>query len=148
MTTRADIVAAARRYIGTPYHHMGRTPGVGLDCAGVLIAVGRELRLVAVDFDVPNYVPQPDGVSLLQWCRVHMTPVPRNAMRPGDAIVLRPGVRPQHMALLGDYVHGGLSIIHSSYEAHPPRVIETRLMFSQVLRFVAAFALPSVVEVE
>lgn len=145
MTTRAEIVAVARSYIGTPHHHMGRLPGVGIDCAGVLICAGRETGLVAADFDVPAYVPQPDGHSLLDWCREHLGPAVAQAdMRPGDAIVLRAGPRPQHLALLGDYRHGGLSIIHACADSHPPRVIETRLMFSRVLRFVAAFRMPGV----
>lgn len=145
MTTRADVVRVARSYLGTPHHHLGRLPGVGLDCAGVLICAGRELSLVAPDFDVPAYVPQPDGHSLLSWCREHLGPAVSKAdMRPGDALVLRSGSRPQHLAILGDYMHGGLSIIHASMEADPPRVIETRLMFSPTLRFVAAFRMPGV----
>lgn len=146
MTTRAEIVAIARTFLDTPYHHMGRQPGVAMDCAGVLICAGRAAGLVPADFDVPNYVPQSDGVSLLTWCREHLGPaVSRLDLQPGDVIVVRPGVRPQHLALLGDYRHGGLSIIHSSNEARPPRVIETRLMFSEALRFVAAFRMPGVV---
>ena len=45
--TRADAVRVARTYIDTPFQHMGRLPGVGLDCAGVLVCVARELSLVA-----------------------------------------------------------------------------------------------------
>lgn len=145
MTTRAELVAIARGFIDTPYHHMGRRPGVGLDCAGVLICAGRAAGLVPPDFDVPNYVPRPDGYSLLAWCREHMGgQVGQEQMRPGDAIVVRPGLRPQHLALLGDYRHGGLSMIHASQDAVPQRVIESRLMLWRGLRFVAAFRMPGV----
>lgn len=34
----ALAVAEARRCVGTPWHHGGRLPGVGLDCAGLLVA--------------------------------------------------------------------------------------------------------------
>ncbi len=34
---REDFVRVARSYIGTPFHHQGRLPGVGLDCAGVIV---------------------------------------------------------------------------------------------------------------
>ena len=145
MTTRADVVRVARSYVGTPHHHLGRLPGVGLDCAGVLICTGRELGLVAADFDVPTYSPHPDGHSLIDWCDEFMGPdVAEGDMQPGDAIIVRVEARPQHIAILGDYVHGGLSIIHSAMNATPPRVIETRLMFSRVLKFVVAYALPSI----
>ncbi len=28
-------IAAARTCLGTPFHHQGRAPGVGLDCIGL-----------------------------------------------------------------------------------------------------------------
>lgn len=34
---RADVVAAARLLIHTPFGHQGRIPGVALDCAGVVV---------------------------------------------------------------------------------------------------------------
>lgn len=143
--TRADIVRVARSYIDTPFHHMGRQPGLGLDCAGVLVCDARDLGLVSPGFDVPAYTPTPDGRSMLQWCDRFMTRVSREDMQPGDAIVLITDKHPQHLGILGDYRHGGLSIIHAANTATPPRVIETRLMFSRVQRFVAAYALPGIV---
>jgi hypothetical protein len=67
-------------------------------------------------------------------------------MQPGDIAVLITDLLPQHLGLLGDYRHGGLSIIHAcnARSCVPPRVIETRLMFSRALRFVAAFEFPGI----
>lgn len=144
MTSREDIVRVARSYLGTPFHHRGRLPGVGLDCAGILVCAARELALVAAGFDVPPYTMTPDGRSMVAWCERYMTPVTREAMQPGDAVLLIVDALPQHLGILGDYRHGGLSIIHAAARADPPRVIETRLMFSRVQRFVAAYALPGV----
>ena len=142
MTTRADVVRVARSYSGTPFHHMGRLPGVGLDCVGLLICCARELGLVALDFDIPAYTPSPDGGTMLAWTKEYMTPVSQAEMQPGNVILLITDTEPQHLAILGDYLHGGLSIIHAANAAKPPRVIETRLMFSRVQRFVAVYALP------
>jgi NlpC/P60 family putative phage cell wall peptidase len=36
---RLAIVAEARRWIGTPYHHKGRVFGAGVDCGGLLYEV-------------------------------------------------------------------------------------------------------------
>lgn len=144
MTTREEIVTAARGHIGTPFHHLGRLPGVGLDCAGLLVVVARQLALMPATFDVPVYGPNPDGRKMLAWCNEYMTPVTRENMRPGDALVMITDVLPQHLGILGDYRHGGLSLIHAANGARPPRVIETRLMFSRVQRFVAAYAFPGV----
>ena len=37
-----NMIAAARACLGTPFHHQGRMPGVGLDCIGlVIVALAR-----------------------------------------------------------------------------------------------------------
>lgn len=142
MTDAQKIVATARSYIDTPFHHQGRLPGIGLDCAGLVICVARALDMVEPDFDVPTYDRAPDG-SMIPWCRAHM--VQLKEPKPGDVIVVTVDRQPQHMGIVGDYRHGGHSIIHAHISARPtPRVIETRLMYSEALRFVAAFRLPEV----
>jgi hypothetical protein len=139
---RSEIVRVARSYLDTPFRHMGRVPGKELDCAGLLICVARELCLVSHDFDVPAYT-QPDG-TMLKWCFRHMTPTKDKQI--GDAIVVAIDKEPQHLGILADYRHGGLSIIHAcnAPSCKPARVIETRLMFSRVMTFVAAFQFPGV----
>ena len=43
MTTREQIVAAARGWAGTPYHHQASVKGVGCDCLGLIRGLWREL---------------------------------------------------------------------------------------------------------
>ena len=43
---RAAVVAAARSWIGTPYHHAADVKGVGVDCAMILVRVFCDLGLV------------------------------------------------------------------------------------------------------
>ena len=142
MTTRADVVTQAREWIGTPFQHQQRTKGVAVDCAGLVIGVCRALGLVAPAFDVGGYARQPDGVSLIKTCNEYMTPVREDDMQPGDAVVVAYDKAPGHMGILGDYRHGGLSIIHAAMK--PPRVIETRLLFTKQMRFIAAYRLPGI----
>ena len=52
---RAAVVAAAREWIGTPYHHMADIKGVGCDCAMLLVRVYCDLGIVA-PFDPRPYV--------------------------------------------------------------------------------------------
>jgi len=145
MITRSDIVACARTYIDTRYHHAARTKGLGIDCGGLLIAVCRELGLVTPDFDVPQYGPRPDGRTLLSWCEQYMgRQLRRDEIAPGDALVMITDVRPQHIGVVADYHYRGLSLVHAANGAHPPRVIETRLMFFRRQRFVSAFAFPGI----
>ena len=42
MITREAIVAAARDFLGTPYHHQASVKGVGCDCLGLIRGVWRE----------------------------------------------------------------------------------------------------------
>lgn len=145
MTNRTDVVRMARSYLNTPFHHRGRLPGVGLDCVGLLVCVARELALVPPNFDIPPYSINPDGQVFLDWCNRYMTNIPAEAMQPGDAIVLIVDQHPQHLGILGDYLYGGLSIIHAASGLHPPRVVETGLMFNRIQKFSAAYVLPGIV---
>ncbi len=127
MPTRADVVAAARRHLGTAWAHQGRLPGVALDCAGLVIVVARELGLVGPEWDVNGYRPQPDG-SMLAICDAMMQRI--DEIELGAVVVLATAREPQHLGIVGDYVHGGWSIVHACNAARPPRVLETRLMFA------------------
>ena len=53
---RESVGEIARSWIGTPYHHMGRIKGVGVDCAMFPIEVYREAGLIG-DVVVPFYPP-------------------------------------------------------------------------------------------
>ena len=39
---RTKLVETALTYLGTPFRHQGRTPGIGLDCAGLIICSANE----------------------------------------------------------------------------------------------------------
>jgi len=143
MTTRSEVVAFARTCVGTRFAHRGRVPGVALDCAGLLICTARALGLVSPNFDVPEYTGVPDG-TLESWCDRYMTRIAQADMQVGDAIAVITDQDPQHLGILADYRHGGLSIIHASNDRLHKRVIEHRLMFSRSFRFAAAWRLPGV----
>lgn len=142
MTTRTQIVECARSFLGTPFHHQARLKHVGVDCIGLVIGVARELNLIAPDFDIHAYPRIPDGTTLLDTACQHMTEIDKSTAQPGDVVVISFGLLPQHFGIFGDYRHGGLSIIHAASNAG--KVIETRLMFSSSMKYVAAFALPGI----
>jgi cell wall-associated NlpC family hydrolase len=145
MTTRADIVACARTWIDTPYHHQGRLKDIGVDCIGVPLGVAHELGLVPANFDVKGYSKVPDGRSLLRLANEHMVRLALDGvLSPGMVIVVAINGDPQHFGIVGDYRHGGVSIIHANSQANPPRVVETRLMFHRTMRLVAAYDMPGV----
>lgn len=138
MTTRADVVAEARTWLGTKWIHQHRAKGQGVDCAGLIICVARDLGLLPADFDINGYSRMPDG-TLLAVCDQHMDRIDRSAMQPGDVLVVAIESDPQHMGIVGDYRHGGLSLIHAASKVG--KVIETRLMFARNQVFRGAYAL-------
>lgn len=108
---RARIVAEARSWAGTPYHHCARVKGVGVDCAqlliGVLSAVG------AIPAINPAYPPDwhlHRGEELfLGWLQHFGDPIAEAALLPGDVIVWRYGRCYSHGSI---YVGNG-EIMHS-----------------------------------
>lgn len=140
--TREQIVAEARSWVGTPWVHQHRVKGRAVDCVGLVIGVARALGLVPQDFDFTGYGRVPDGQLLLR-CAQHMRPVARDAMQPGDVVVVAVEHDPQHIGILSPYPGGRLALVHST-STGARGVVESRLVFSPVLQFRAAFALPGV----
>ncbi len=79
MTKRADITAAARSWIGTPYHHQASVKGVGCDCLGLLRGVWREV-MGAEPEKAPPYSPSWDEVNPQE----HMLRVSHKYLRPRE----------------------------------------------------------------
>jgi cell wall-associated NlpC family hydrolase len=136
------VIREARSWIGTQYRHQHREKGQGVDCAGVLTGLGRNLGLTT--FDVTNYLRFPDGQELLALCDAHMQRIPIASMRAGDAVVMRIKRAPQHLGILADYPLGGFTMIHA--DSQIGRVVETPMDRRWLDRIVAAFALPGVVD--
>lgn len=132
--TGDDVVAAARGWLGTPWHHQGRLKGVGVDCVGLVIGVARELDLSI--FDVTGYHHRPALGAVEQGCRAQMLPV--DPATPGDVLLFEVGGQPQHLGFLTD-----VGVLHAL--APMRRVVEHRLDEEWTRRIVAAFRLPGVV---
>lgn len=109
---RLTFIAAARVHAKarTRFKHCGRSK-FGLDCVGLiavgLIAVGRRVE------DRKRYGRSPEDDRLREAMRLHFGMPITDDPRPGDVPLMRWDIRPQHVGLLGDYVHGGLSLIHA-----------------------------------
>lgn len=138
--TRAEIVDAARSWIGTPYRHQASRKLVGADCLGLLRGVWREF------FDgepepVPPYSPdwaealQQD--TLLEAARRHLHEIPIGAAGPGDVFLFRMGLG--HPAKHCAFVAGRDRIIHAYWGR---AVCETRLVPWWRQRIAAAFQFP------
>lgn len=133
--TGEQVAAAAREWLGTPWHHQGRVKGVGVDCAGVVLGVARDLGLS--EFDMTGYGHRPNSRELQELCHSHMTPVPVAEARLGDVLLIEVDNQPQHLAIVSD-----VGMIHAF--APLRRVVEHRLDDAWTARIVAAFRMPGV----
>lgn len=133
--TRAQIIAAARELLGTPWAHQGRTPGVGIDCAGVIVHI---LRLNGIDYDVAGYAYEPNG-KLTLHADACLTRISRECFRPADVLVFRIKRLPQHVALATDK-----GILHSFNRGAGTlsKVVETGLTEQWRAHIVAAYKFP------
>jgi len=139
---RAEIVAAAREVLGTPYGHQGRVGGLALDCAGVPVYVAQRLGVPLADFTRYGRAPVP--AEMRSALNANLRRVPVADLAPGDVVWMRFGGVPQHLGIVGDYRHGGLSLIHAYNGAGLDRVVEHRLDATWRARIVACWRYPGV----
>lgn len=112
MTPRTQVVEEARKWLGVPWKHQGRSRQ-GLDCAGLIVVVAQALKLST--FDSSDYGRIPDGISILQICKDNLVELPKYVpMKAGQILLMKFERHPQHLGIVGDYsVPGEVSLIHS-----------------------------------
>lgn len=140
MNPNADIVAAARSWIGVRWRHQGRSRK-GVDCAGLVIEIAKDVR--GSHFDKRDYPRHASDETMLRLCEQHLARVRIGDARPGDAMVFA-FEHQRHIGIVGDYVFGGLSLIHAYL---PPgkvvgKVVETRLDDKWLARARGCFRFP------
>jgi NlpC/P60 family putative phage cell wall peptidase len=111
---RADIVAAARAWIGTPYVHQASVKGVGADCLGLVRGVWRDT--MGPEPERPPAYSSLWRVSggmepLRDAARRHLTEVPAAQALAGDVVLFRMQEEGQarHAAILT----GGDAMVHA-----------------------------------
>lgn len=90
--SRSDIVAAAREWLGTPYHHQASLRGAGCDCLGLVRGVWRDLFGEEPEAPPPYARAGADcsGEETLALAAArHLHAVEPVAARPGDVLLFR-----------------------------------------------------------
>ena len=97
---RTDIVEAARRFLGAPWRHQGRSLKYGIDCVGLPLLVGIELGYMDPELITQaNYSRRPTN-ELIPLFKVYLDVVlPRNE-QPGDVVVFADSGYPCHCGIL------------------------------------------------
>ncbi len=139
---RATIVAEARRWLATPYHHRASTLGAGVDCLGLIRGVYRAC-VGAEPVDVPPYsaswADADGGEPLLAAATAALVAVePAQDFAAGDVLVFR--MPPAGVAKHAGIATGPHRMIHA-YES--AGVVEVSLGGWWRRRLAAAFAFPA-----
>lgn len=102
---RDAIVAEARSWLRTPWHHMARCKGAGVDCAQLLVAVYASVGLVPADIGTEYYPPDwhlhRDEPRFLAELRKYSDPV--GAALPGDVAMFKYGRHAAHGAIVVEW---------------------------------------------
>ena len=89
---RSQIIAEARSWLGTPYHHQASLKGVGCDCLGLLRGLWREIMGEEPETP-PPYAPdwaEASGEETLRDAALrHLTEIPVTAFTGGDVLLFR-----------------------------------------------------------
>lgn len=127
--TRAEVALRARAYVGTPFAHMGRTLGHGIDCVGVPICVGRDLEITGTPaFDYTGYhlIPGRDELlKVLDGCIAAgwLMQKSMSDRKLGDIVTMCLPSWPTHAAIVTVLPDGREGIVHA-YDAGERKCIE------------------------
>lgn len=135
------LVAAARKYLGVRFRHLGRSKH-SLDCVGL---GDISFRDCGVRLPIPrHYGREPFQDRLMGSLREALgEPLASGAVpQPGDVGVFRFRDEPHHVALIGDAPYGGLTLIHADSSPGVRCVVEHRLDDWWMERLVAVFRRP------
>lgn len=139
MSDSIDIVAAARQWIGTPYHPQAALKGVGCDCIGLIRGVLCDVA--AVESTVPPYTADwsddADREPLLAAARAYLVEIAPRFAKAGDVVVFR--WRAQKAASHAAILTSATRMIHAIDRAP---VCEVTLTPHWRRRIVAAFRFP------
>lgn len=106
MTTRDQIVAAARSQIGVAYQHGQALKDVACDCIGLILIVAEicglpEAPAFRGDVRFKGYGRPPNPRLLVEACDAYLDRVPVIAdALPGDIALGRVEIEPQHFGIL------------------------------------------------
>lgn len=123
MVARAQLVAEARSWVGTPFAHQGRRKRVGVDCVGLVIGLAHAFGIS--NFDVRNYPRFPNPQMMRALLDEHMDRISFKSVLPADVIHLRPRASAQHLAVVTDTEP--VTIVHAYSRGSVSRCLEEPL---------------------
>lgn len=106
MTRCAEFIAAALATCGTPFVHRGRTPGVALDCAGVV-----KSSLAAIGVGSGDELYGTSAADVTPHLAATFDQVPLEQRGAGDVVAIWWAGAPRHLAILVGRNSGGVDLV-------------------------------------
>lgn len=109
MIPRQRFLDAVLSCIGTPVIHLGRVPGHGLDCVGLIWAAG---RIAGLDMPrTPSYGPLPSGAVMTAGLALYADP----CQSPADAHIFQvyAGKEPRHAVIPVAFDGDRVEVVHA-----------------------------------
>jgi len=91
------IIAEAKSWLGTPYKDRHRTKGHGVDCAGLVYMVGKNVGAV-VDKEMEMYSPEPTENKMTNT--LNCKGVKLLEMKIGCVVTIKIHKYPQHLGII------------------------------------------------
>lgn len=118
---RMAVIAEAREWVGTPYHHQAAVKGVGCDCGGLIRAVGANTALMHFERQewkrFAAYGRTPNPRQMERVLHHYLVRIPPSRARLGDVMWIewRENL-PMHLAILSEH-DGRPTMIHAFADA-------------------------------
>lgn len=122
--TRAQIVNAARLWIGTPYRHQASMRNAGCDCLGLIRGVWRDVYGTEPEKPppyAPDWAEAHGEESLAQAALRHLVPIAPDSFGAGDVLLFRwrDGFVAKHAAIVSSattmiHAHDGAAVCEVS----------------------------------
>jgi cell wall-associated NlpC family hydrolase len=135
MNTPDQVFLTARKLIGAPYRHQGRSKKLGVDCIGLPLYVCKQLNLG--DFNRIDYPRTPNGTlqpEIEQIC----API---VLQTGALLLFKISATAQHCGIISLY-QGDFGLIHAWDIAE--RVVEHKLTQDWKNKIVGCYGFPGI----
>lgn len=153
LVTRAAVVAEARSWINTPFHHQAEIKGIGVDCGGLMRGVSIALGLIPANYrdlvppSLHGYSREPHGDLGRELCDLYLHRIDPATVRPGDVVVVQWNGPPRHMAIVASDGNGP-TMIHAENERWKKVVEHTLRVLSRTSpkspKIAYAYSIPGV----
>jgi len=93
------ITEIATEWLGTPWIHNQSVKGIGTDCVGLILGIGKEDGVIEPDFKLENYHRIPRQNEIIEFCNQQTYLKPIEILQPETVLVFKIGKIAGHVGI-------------------------------------------------